>query len=339
MKRLGKRATHGLAIGFAAAGVFASLLGGCQQTDGGDIPMATEPICTATQAISSTNLYGTSLPMKTLSLSFDDGPGARTAELSTYLAAQGIAAAFFVNGKMLGAGSTVLQQLVADGHVVANHTQTHASLTGRATGGAALSAQEIVAEVAQTDALIAPFVQANRFMFRAPYGDFDAQTAAAVDASAMKKYVGPINWDIGDHMGPDQAADWDCWRSATDGVVLTTQQCGDLYVKEIDSVGRGIVLLHDPYFVDADPAKGATVDMIKYIVPILKTKGYKFVRLDDVPDIATLLPAAPADAGADGAAASRSDAPSSSSSSGASGSTGVDSSAGTAPCAPRNSTK
>jgi len=121
----------------------------------------------------------------------------------------------------------------------------------------------------------------------------------------MRKYVGHVSWDIGDGMGPDRAADWDCWKPGDDGLVLTSQQCGDLYVKEIEKVGRGIVLCHDPYFVDDEPAKGSTVDMIKYIVPVLKTKGYTFVRADAVPDIASLLPPLPPeDAGPDVVSAS-----------------------------------
>lgn len=278
----------------AATGVITSVAAGCQNTSA-----KTERTCSGAQAISTTDFHGTNLPMKTISLTFDDGPGARTAELSSYLKEQGIRAAFFVNGKMIGTSTTVLQQIVADGHVLANHTQTHASLTGRATGGSPLSSQDVISEVAQTDALIAPFVN-NRFLFRAPYGDFDAQTGAALDGSPMKKYVGPINWEVGDHMGPNQAADWDCWAEGADGVVLTPQQCGDLYVKEIDSVGHGIVLMHDPYFIDNDPSKGGTVDMVKLIVPTLKAKGYKFIRVDEVPEIAALLPAAPSANGSSG---------------------------------------
>ena len=273
----------------AATGVITSFAAGCQKSSA-----TTERTCTGTQAISTTNLHGGSLPMKTISLTFDDGPGPRTGELSSYLKAEGIRAAFFVNGKMIGTNTSVLQQIVADGHVLANHTQTHVSLTGRATGSPPLASQDVVAEVAQTDALIAPFVT-NRFLFRAPYGDFDEQSGQALEASPMKKYVGPINWEIGDHMGPNQAADWDCWSEGADGIVLTPQQCGDLYVKEIDGVGNGIVLMHDPYFIDNDPAKGGTVDMVKLLVPALKAKGYKFVRVDEVPEIAALLPAAPPD--------------------------------------------
>jgi peptidoglycan/xylan/chitin deacetylase (PgdA/CDA1 family) len=267
------------------------------------VRIAADRNCTGALALQAIDLNGTSLPAKTLALSFDDGPGERTVELSQYLHAQGIASSFFVNGKMLTSGTAVLAQLVADGHLIGNHTQTHVSLTGRATGTLPLSPSAAVQELALTDGLIAPFLS-GIFLFRAPYGDFDAQTAADLNASAMRKYVGPINWDIGDHMGPDQAADWDCWRPSTEALVLTPQQCGDLYVQEIDRVGRGVVLLHDPYFVDDDPSKGGTVDMIKYIVPILRTKGYSFVRLDKVPDIAALLPppVATLDAGAADAA-------------------------------------
>jgi peptidoglycan/xylan/chitin deacetylase (PgdA/CDA1 family) len=295
MKRFG-----GSGDGALALAAIALALGACSQAGEKDQGprVAVEPICSGAQAISTSNLLGTSLSAKTLSLSFDDGPGVRAAELSAYLKTAGIQASFFVNGRMLTGGTAVLQQLVDDGHFIGNHTQTHRSLTGRSTAGSPLPAQQVVSEVAQTDALIAPFV-GNRFVFRAPFGDFDADTAAAINASPMQKYVGPINWDVGDHMGPAQAADWDCWIAGHDGVVLEPEECGDLYVKEIESVGRGIVLLHDPYFIDNDPLRGGTVDMVKYIVPILKAKGYAFVRIDQVPDIAALLPAEPAPAGVD----------------------------------------
>lgn len=148
---------------FFALGLAAAVAGGCRQESGTDVRVVADRTCLGAQALGATNLYGTSLPPKTLSLSFDDGPGARTRELSTYLAAHGIRASFFVNGKMLTAGVGVLGQLVADGHIIGNHTQTHASLTGRSTGGLHLEASAVIAEVAQTDALIAPFL-GNRFM-------------------------------------------------------------------------------------------------------------------------------------------------------------------------------
>ncbi|WP_169927896.1 polysaccharide deacetylase family protein [Labilithrix luteola] len=272
----------------AGACTFAAmaLLWSCSKNDS-----APSNSCQGTLAISPSNLVGSSLPPKTLALTFDDGPGLRTDELSTYLKQQGIRAGFFINGRMIHDNKTqILGQLVADGHVIGNHTQNHVSLTGRSTHTDGLSAADSVLEVQQTDAIIIPFVPSNRFMFRAPYGDFDESSYDAIEGSPMKKYVGPINWDIGDHMGPNQAVDWDCWQAGSDGLILTVQQCGDLYLQEIDAVGHGIILMHDPYFIDDDPQKGGTVDMVKYIVPILKAKGYAFARVDEVPDIATLLP-------------------------------------------------
>lgn len=235
-----------------------------------------------TQALSSTQLTGAGMPNKTLALTFDDGPGTRTLELSRYLREQGIQAAFFVNGKMLGGGTQILADLVADGHVIGNHTQTHADLTS-------LGASGVVSEVDQTDRLIAPFVPDGRFIFRPPFGSFNESTIGALEGSEMSKYAGPVLWDIGDTMSEATAADWACW--GTDGSTpVTVQQCGDLYLNEMRQKGSGIVLMHDPYFINDDPAAGGTVDMIKYIVPILKSEGFQFTRVDMVPALSAVLP-------------------------------------------------
>ncbi len=233
-------------------------------------------------------LLGTSLADKHIALTFDDGPGDRTIELSQYLAARGIRAAFFVSGRNLAAHPGALAQLRADGHLVANHTQNHPDLT-------TLSAPDIVAELAQTDALVAPFVDQAHFLFRAPYGAWNASVYAALSPSPMNKYVGTVGWDIGNAtVAGVSGADWDCWQNLD----YTTAQCGDLYVTEISTKGRGIVLMHDP-FGTATVGRGHTVDMVKYVVPRLTALGFTFVRADDVPAIAAFFPKPPVDAGID----------------------------------------
>ncbi len=252
--------------------------------------------CSGSQALSKTQIAAdATMPLKTLSLTFDDGPGLRTVELSKYLKAEGIRATFFVWGQALqndGAGPSTMAALVADGHLIANHTQRHVSLTSSVP---ALTGPEIVKELTDVDTQIAPFVKDNVWLFRAPYGQWDDATAAAIEKTPMNKYVGPINWNIGGSMNADQAADAECWKTDANGVpAKSVAECGALYLKEIDAKGKGIVLLHDPYFiVKNDPTSGGTYDMIQNIVPVLKGKGYKFVRLDEVPNIAALLPNAP----------------------------------------------
>lgn len=263
---------------------------------------AGEDACVTAQPLTATKIFGTSLAAKQIALTFDDGPGTRTLELSTYLKNEGIRAGFFVNGKFLGGGTAALAQLVADGHVVANHTQNHPDLRS-------LQPAQVVNELAQTDTIIAPFVPANRYMFRAPFGFYTMPVYDALQASAMSKYVGHIEWDIGgQYVAGQAAADFDCWQSgAGPGPEMSAKSCGDLYRQQANTVGKGIVLLHDADYGtvatnDINVVPGNTVLMTKYLVPLLKADGFTFVRIDEVPEIAALLPPLPppADGGTDG---------------------------------------
>ena len=267
--------------------VFAATHVGCSKSSGSP----SERACNGAAALSKTPLTGESMPLKTLSLTFDDGPGARTIELSHYLKSVGIRATFFVWGQAIendGAGATTLQTLIDDGHLIANHTEHHTSLTENLP--TPLTDSQVIAELTDVDKQIASLIKNDIWLFRPPYGHWDDKAAAVLDGTPMKKYIGPILWNVGGTMGVNTASDAECWKPAT---LKTVKQCGDLYLREIDSVGKGIVLLHDPYFIDMNnPDSGGTYQMVQYMVPILKSKGYSFVRVDEVPGIAALLPGA-----------------------------------------------
>jgi peptidoglycan/xylan/chitin deacetylase (PgdA/CDA1 family) len=267
---------------------------------------------TRSQALSASTVQGTSLPPKTLCLTFDDGPGYGTSAISAYLAAQGIPATFFVNGAYIAAttlpndnaikltpnAAAILAQVVADGHLVANHGTTHRSLPAVL---ASFGAAKVVQELAETDTDIAPYVPSNHFLFRAPYGFHDANVWSALAPSAMNKYLGPIGWEIGGTTSnyPAQAADWACWVNALQSggggprFGASPQDCGDAYLAEVTATGRGIVLMHDSSHTDNS---GTTLALVQYVVPILKARGYTFVRADAVPEIAALFPPVPCDA-------------------------------------------
>ncbi|MCL2723183.1 MAG: polysaccharide deacetylase family protein [Polyangiaceae bacterium] len=254
-----------------------------------------ERVASTAEPLSATQFNGTSLPPKTLALTIDDGISDRTSALSTYLKSEGIRVVFFVIGETIAKSpdlpytndpvpnaSAILQQLVADGHLIGNHTTSHADAT-------AVSSARLIQELTETDNDIAPYTQSNKLLFRAPMGNWNNPTTYnGVKDSAMNKYVGPIYWDIGglSDQYPNAAADWACWQGQLNIGHATTTQCGDAYIKEITSVGKGIVLMHDPYFW----AQGNTLAMLQYIVPKLKAQGYSFVRLDEVPDIKNALP-------------------------------------------------
>lgn len=230
-----------------------------------------DPFCDTVLAVTAGEQYGSGLPDKTLALTFDDGPAERTEELSHYLASEGIAATFFINGQYVEGREATIEAQIADGHLLGNHTHTHPFLTQ-------LSSADVVSELEKTDAILGRYVPAEKRFFRPPFGDWNAAVHQSLSASAMNKYTGPVGWDIGDRLTQTTAADWDCW-DAPNGT-RTVEQCGDLYLREIREKGRGIVLLHDGPPLGEN---GKTVDMIKLLVPKLKAEGYKFVRVDEVP--------------------------------------------------------
>lgn len=294
----------------AGSGAIAAMVGlwGVVACSGGSGATSADRTCSGAQALVAAPYAGTSLSAKQIALTFDDGPASRTEELSTYLASQGIKAGFFVNGKNVPSYPSAIAKVVADGHVVGNHTQDHFDMTDKNVFPVnAAGNSKLVGELTATDSLIAPFVPSGRFMFRAPYGAFDARDYSVLSASAMNKYVGHIGWDVGSARTATTAADWACWQYNPQ---LTTKACGDLYLKEIQSVDHGIVLMHDadygnPLNHSTTSGLGNTVDMVKYLVPLLKAQGYTFVRVDAVPAIASALPPlVVADAGVDSGASS-----------------------------------
>jgi peptidoglycan/xylan/chitin deacetylase (PgdA/CDA1 family) len=215
--------------------------------------------------VSEHQLMGNELADKTISLTFDDGPGPRTAELAEFLAAEGVHATFFINGKNVPGRQAAIDTIVGRGHLLANHTQNHLQLTK-------LSGDKVVKEVADTDAFIASAQPNGPFVIRAPFGAWNGNTARAVNATTMKKYVGSVFWDVGGELTATAAADWDCW-----GKGVSIDRCGALYLNEIRTRKHGIVLMHDVH--------NKSVDMMKKILPTLKAEGYKFAALTDVPSV------------------------------------------------------
>ncbi len=212
-------------------------------------------------------MLGSDLPKGTFALTFDDGPSERTVELAQFLNENGVRATFFVQGSQAEANIDAVRATKGYGHIIANHSYSHPRMTKSA---------DPVGEVSRTDALIAPFIDNGIFLFRAPYGDWSSALPTILNGSPMKKYVGSVFWDIGGEYADGFAADWACWNR---GVAVET--CGDMYLDEMEYRGRGIVLSHDIH--------GRTVDMMKYVVPIMMERGYKFVGVDEVPNIAAKL--------------------------------------------------
>ena len=236
------------------------------------------------------DIKGNKLPPKVLSLTYDDGPGqpgsdgagANTRELGRFLFEEGIPATFFVVGRHAEGLSSLLGQLRDWGHLIGNHTYSHPGLVAAVQTGA-----DIIGEIARTDRIIGNYVARSTRFLRAPYGnwrekkgpDSNEDDPFSVVADILNRsaqfphYVGPMNWDI-------SAADYDYWKRAAPAT-----ECARAYLDKIERIGRGIILMHDSSEEPEVRQRNRSLQTTKILVPRLKEKGYRFVRLDAIPQV------------------------------------------------------
>jgi peptidoglycan/xylan/chitin deacetylase (PgdA/CDA1 family) len=236
------------------------------------------------------DIKGNRLPPKTLCLTYDDGPGEtagdgpgpHTRALARSLFEQGVPATFFLVGARAARHPDILRDLCAWGHLVANHTYSHPGLVQLA-----LSGGDVVEELARTEEVIRPHVAGDVVFVRAPYGSWrekkgpgnaeDRGVSIVAErcnrSGRLRRQVGPVNWDISGH-------DYDYWRRGD-----AAEVCLREYLERIETAGRGIVLMHDSSEEEAVRVNNRTLELTRLLVPVLKGKGYRFVRLDEVPQV------------------------------------------------------
>ncbi len=138
--------------------------------------------------------------MANVALTFDDGPGPATPLLLDVLAARGVHATFFLLGRNVERARDVAVRIAREGHVVGNHTLTHAR--PGAIAGAAL-----VDEILRTDALLADVCREagvaprSPIPLRLPYGpspNDDRLCALAAIGRTHTHWTG----DFGDWLEP-----------------------------------------------------------------------------------------------------------------------------------------
>jgi peptidoglycan/xylan/chitin deacetylase (PgdA/CDA1 family) len=118
---------------------------------------------------SEATIYGdaptSAAEVRTVALTFDDGPSpAFTGDLLDYLKGEGIPVVFFVLGSLLATtnGRKLVQRAHDEGHLIGNHSYSHANLTK-------LSKAKVRSELQRThDRIVA--IAGECKLFRPPYG-------------------------------------------------------------------------------------------------------------------------------------------------------------------------
>lgn len=203
-------------------------------------------------------VFGHSLPPKTIVLTFDDGPhGSYTPEIAAILKQYGAPAIFFQVGSNLGSVATdgkpklnaktadVSRKLLDAGHTLANHSMTHAQLSKR-------SGDALKTEILGTDALLQAVDARRSPLFRFPYG---ARNEEGLDLLATA-HLRSIMWNI-------DSLDW------ADPV---PSSIADRVLQAVAKEGRGIVLFHDIH--------ERTVKALPAVLERLVAEGYQFAGWD-----------------------------------------------------------
>ena len=210
-----------------------------------------------------------------IALTFDDGPNAHTEEVLDVLKKYKVKATFFIVGNMAHKHQATLKRIADEGHLLANHSATHA-LMGASYD---VDPEKLLGQLRDVDQQIEPLMKpGDKLFYRAPYGAWKSQHADILNADAkLRNYVGPIYWDIGGDISMSRdgyvmtSADWDCWH-----LKWSAQICAKGYLREVRRKDGGVVLMHCIQVQSAD--------LVAAVVPALIEEGYKFVRLDEMPE-------------------------------------------------------
>ncbi len=210
-----------------------------------------------------------------VALTFDDGPNNNTIAVLDALKAMNVKATFFIVGMMARHYPDVLARIAAEGHLLANHSDTH-PLLGRRYDA---NPERLINQIRLVHNEIAPLMRpSDKFYFRAPFGSWRSAHAAILNADPiLRNYIGPIYWDEGGDISMTRdgyvmsAADWACWSHH-----WAAATCAKGYIREIRRHDGGVVLMHC-----IGSKAGALVEAV---VPALIEEGYRFARIDQVPE-------------------------------------------------------
>jgi peptidoglycan/xylan/chitin deacetylase (PgdA/CDA1 family) len=184
-----------------------------------------------------------------VALTFDDGPWpGQTQRVLEILASQNVKATFFMMGMLVQRAPSLAKRVVAEGHLVANHTQGH-RLLGRATPA------QVVYEMATGEATIRRYTGVEPGWFRAPGG-----TVTPV-VKQQAKVLG------------ERIAGW-----TLDTMDWKKPPAYQIVKRVVGNVTSGsIVLMHD-----GGGDRKQTIDALPNMIKQLKAKGYTFVTLDQM---------------------------------------------------------
>jgi len=124
--------------------------------------------------------------IKEVALTFDDGPTELTPKFLDLLKEKNIQATFFCIGKQIEKHPETFQRIIAEGHIIGNHTYSHSNNTGF------LSSSKMIEEIEKCDEVISRIGNIKTNLYRPPFGVTNPNIAKAIN-NTQKKSIG---WNV-----------------------------------------------------------------------------------------------------------------------------------------------
>jgi|UPI000492383C peptidoglycan/xylan/chitin deacetylase (PgdA/CDA1 family) len=183
---------------------------------------------------------------KNVALTIDDGPHPGfTNRILDILQEKGVKATFFVVGRMAAVSPEIVRRMLAEGHTVGNHTHYHNNLLS-------LPSENVHIEWDMCSSTLKTITGKTPRFARPPGGNYDASILQVAQKSGLTTVLWTAN-----------------------GADCTGISSGDITKRILSRTGPGgIILLHS--------GVEATIEALPGIIDTLKTKGYRFVTLDEM---------------------------------------------------------
>lgn len=124
---------------------------------------------------------------KLVALTYDDGPDQGVSpQLLQLLSMQNISATFFCIGHKIKAHPTIVKELSDAGHLIGNHSYSHAAVFDLYTP------KRMTDELIQTNEIIEQTIGRKPRLFRPPYGVTNPMLAKAIKNTGMQ----PVGWSL-----------------------------------------------------------------------------------------------------------------------------------------------
>lgn len=183
---------------------------------------------------------------KKIALTFDDGPNPYTLEVLDLLKKYNTEATFFCIGKNIEMYPEIVKQIIAEGHLVGNHSYSHSPFFDF------YNAKKITEEIQQTDTLLEKFTSKKINFFRPPYGVTTPSIRRALKITGHKV----IGWNI----------------RSLDGGTKNQNLIFNRIIKRISP--GGIVLLHD--------TASHSVLVLEQFLQFLQNQNYQVVSVEEL---------------------------------------------------------